>query len=157
MTRNRTLRRPPRRAVVLSAAVVALTALAPASAEASPASSPAHSQRPQQTRVIATSVLGMDYKFTLTALRSTVHTNAATVRLHVFVGKGAAWKESDSIRVGKVNAWFWFPLTGRHAVREFSTASTEPAPVGVSLLITPSIGYSPTFHYLIRHGHITRG
>ena len=115
-----------------------------------------HTQQARQTKEIATSVLGTDYKVTLTALRSTSDKYAASVRLQVFVRKGAAWKESDGIRVGKANAWFWFPLTGSHAVGEFSTASTEPAPVDVRLLITPSIGYSGTYHYLIRHGDITR-
>jgi hypothetical protein len=34
-----------------------------------------------------------------------------------------------------VDGWFWFPLTGKGAICRFSTASTEPAPVAVSLLL----------------------
>jgi hypothetical protein len=53
-----------------------------------------------------------------------------------------------------VDGWFWFPLTGKGAICRFSTASTEPAPVAVSLLVTPSIGCSAAAHYEIRDGRI---
>jgi hypothetical protein len=111
---------------------------------------------PQVTerRRIATSVLDRDFKFTLTALRSQADPLAASVRLQVFVFKDGAWRESDRALVGDVDGWFWFPLTGRHAVCEFSTAGTEPAPVAVSLLITPSIGCSPTENFQIKDGQI---
>jgi len=111
---------------------------------------------PQATehRRVATSVLDRDFKFTLTALRSQTDPLAASVRLQVFTFKDGAWRESDRALVGEVDAWFWFPLTGRHAVCEFSTASTEPAPVAVSLLITPSIGCSPTENFQIENGQI---
>lgn len=111
---------------------------------------------PQATerRRIATSVLDRDFTFTLTALRSQTDPLAASVRLQVFTFKDGAWRESDRALVGEVDAWFWFPLTGRHAVCEFSTAGTEPAPVAVSLLITPSIGCSPTENFQIENGQI---
>ncbi|GAA2460099.1 hypothetical protein [Streptomyces macrosporus] len=111
---------------------------------------------PQATehRRIASSVLGRDLKFTLTALRSRTDPFAASVRLQVFTFRNGAWRESDRALVGEVDAWFWFPLTGRHAVCEFSTAGTEPAPVAVSLLITPSIGCSPTENFRIENGQI---
>lgn len=111
---------------------------------------------PQATerRQIATSVLDKDFTFTLTALRSQTDPQAASVRLQVFTFQDGAWRESDRALVGEVDSWFWFPLTGRHAVCEFSTASTEPAPVAVSLLITPSIGCSPTENFQIENGQI---
>ncbi|MFJ9012534.1 hypothetical protein [Streptomyces canus] len=111
---------------------------------------------PQATerRQIATSVLDRDFKFTLTALRSRTDPLAASVRIQVFTFKDGAWRESDRALVGDVNGWFWFPLTGRHAVCQFSTASTEPAPVAVSLLITPSVGCSPAENFLIENGQI---
>ncbi|KPC84114.1 MULTISPECIES: hypothetical protein [Streptomyces] len=114
---------------------------------------------PQATerRRIATSVLDRDFKYTLTALRSQTDPLAASVRLQVFTFKNGAWSESDRAPVGEADAWFWFPLTGRHAVCEFSTAGTEPAPVAVSLLITPSIGCSPTENYRIENGQIIPG
>lgn len=111
---------------------------------------------PQATerRRIATSVLDRDFKFTLTALRSQTDPLAASVRLQVFTFRDGVWRESDRALVGEVDAWFWFPLTGHHAVCEFSTAGTEPAPVAVSLLITPSIGCSPPQNFQIENGQI---
>jgi hypothetical protein len=116
---------------------------------------PKETQAPRaQSQQIASSVLDRDFTFTLTALRSQADPLRATVSLRVFTFQGGAWKESDRATVGAVDGFFWFPLTGRHAVCEFSTASTEPAPVAVSLLITPSIGCSPTENFRIKDGRI---
>ncbi|MFE7765824.1 hypothetical protein [Streptomyces sp. NPDC057438] len=108
----------------------------------------------QQTREIASSTLGSDYRITLTALRSTEDEYAASVRLRVFTRSGDAWKESDRVTVGDVNGWFWYPLTGKGAVCQLSTASTEPAPLTVSLLLTPSLGCSDPAHFLVKQGRI---
>lgn len=110
-----------------------------------------------QTRQIASSVLGADYKITLTAVRSTEDTYAASVRLQVFQQDNGAWKESDRVTVGDADGWFWYPLTGKGAVCEFSTASTEPAPLTVSLLVTPSIGCSDPAHYVVKQGKVYAG
>lgn len=107
-----------------------------------------------ESQVIARSVLGRDFTFTLTALRSEEDPNLASVRLRVFTFQDGKWKQSDQATVGDVDGWFWFPLTGRHAVCEFSTAGTEPAPVAVSLLITPSVGCSPTEDFEVVDGRI---
>ncbi|MFD6307597.1 hypothetical protein ACFWFF_31835, partial [Streptomyces sp. NPDC060223] len=106
------------------------------------ASSAGTSAPAQQTKQIASSALGSDYKITLTALQSPEDQYAATVELQVYEQSGGAWKETDLVTVGDVNGWFWFPVTGSGAICEFSTASTEPAPLTVSLLVTPSIGCS---------------
>ena len=37
---------------------------------------------------------------------------------------------------------------------EIATASTEPAPLTVSLLVTPSIGCSDPVHYLVKEGRV---
>lgn len=110
--------------------------------------------RTTERRRIATSVLDRDYTFTLTALRSQTDPLAASVHLQVFTFKDGAWRESDRALVGKADSWFWFPLTGHHAVCEFSTSGAEPAPVAVSMLITPSIGCSPTEDFRIDDGQI---
>jgi hypothetical protein len=117
------------------------------------ASSDAAAAAPR-TQVIASSVLGGDYKVTLTALRSARDQYAASVRLQVYTHTGGAWKESDQVTVGDADGWFWYPLTGSGAVCEFSTASTEPAPLTVSLLVTPSIGCSDPAHYVVRQGRV---
>ncbi|MFI1420819.1 hypothetical protein ACH4VX_23120 [Streptomyces sp. NPDC020731] len=110
--------------------------------------------RTTERRRIATSVLDRDFTFTLTALRSRTDPLAASVRLQVFTFEDGAWRESDRALVGKADSWFWFPLTGHHAVCEFSTSGTEPAAVAVSMLITPSIGCSPAENFRIDHGRI---
>ncbi|OMI35829.1 hypothetical protein SPAR_29741 [Streptomyces sparsogenes DSM 40356] len=68
-----------------------------------------------ETRQIASSVLDADegVKFTLTAIRSTAAPLRATVRLKVFVGQHGRLVLSDQVRVGAVDSWFWFPVTGR--------------------------------------------
>ncbi|WP_051834068.1 hypothetical protein [Streptomyces sp. NRRL S-646] len=110
-----------------------------------------------QTQQIASSVLGSDYKITLTALRSTQDEYAASVRLQVYTHDSGRWKESDRVTVGDVDGWYWYPLTGSQAVCEFTTASTEPAPVAVSLTITPSIGCSQPAHYVVKQGRVYAG
>ena len=111
----------------------------------------------QQTRQIASSVLGTDYKITLTALRSTEDEYAATVELQVYTQVDGAWKESDLVTVGDVDGWFWYPLTGKGAVCRLSTASTEPAPLTVSLLRTPSLGCSTPTDFVIKEGRVYAG
>jgi hypothetical protein len=110
-----------------------------------------------QTQQIASSVLGSDYKITLTALRSPEDEYAASVQLQVYTHDSGTWKESDRVTVGDVDGWFWYPLTGSHAVCEFTTASTEPAPLAVSLMITPSIGCSEPAHYVVKQGRVYAG
>ncbi|MFD7137751.1 hypothetical protein [Streptomyces sp. NPDC059894] len=110
-----------------------------------------------RTRQIASSVLGTDYRITLTALRSTEDEYAASVRLQVFTRADGAWKAADRVTVGDVDGWFWYPLTGRGAVCQFSTAGTEPAPLTVSLLLTPSLGCSEPAHYVVKQGRVYAG
>ncbi|UUU26853.1 hypothetical protein [Streptomyces sp. DSM 40750] len=141
-----------RRRTAAALTVVMAAALGAAGAGASNADTAA-----PQTRQIASSVLGSDYKITLTALRSTEDEYAASVRLQVYTRSGGAWKESDRVTVGDVNGWFWYPLTGKGAVCQFSTAGTEPAPLTVSLLVTPSPGCSDPTHFLVKQGRVYAG
>jgi hypothetical protein len=141
-----------RRGTAAGLTVLMAAALGAAGAGASTAGTAA-----PQTRQIASSVLGSDYKITLTALRSTQDEYAASVRLQVYTQSGGAWKESDRVTVGDMDGWFWYPLTGKGAVCEFSTASTEPAPLTVSLLRTPSLGCSEPTHYVVKEGRVYAG
>ncbi|WP_375546819.1 hypothetical protein [Streptomyces gossypii] len=127
-------------------------------AGAAEAGGPAGQQRAQtvERERIAASVLGDDYKITLTALRSDTDPYAASVRMRAFTQQDGAWQESDRVTVGEVEGWFWFPLTGSQAVCQFSTASTEPAPITVSLLVTPSIGCSAPEAFELRDGRFYR-
>jgi hypothetical protein len=145
-------RKLTRRGMTAALTALMVTALGAVGATASSADSAA-----AQTRQIASSVLGSDYKVTLTAVRSTTDEYAASVRLQVYTQSGGAWKESDRATVGDADGWFWYPLTGKGAVCRFSTSSSEPAPVDVSLLVTPSIGCSQPAHFVIEQGRIHAG
>ncbi|MEU6307046.1 hypothetical protein [Streptomyces chartreusis] len=149
--RNRTARTATAAVTLLMAG--ALGAAGAGTSNAGTSGAAAKAAAPQ-TRQIASSVLGGDYKITLTALRSPEDELAASVRLQVFTQSGGAWKESDRVTVGDVDGWFWYPLTGKGAVCDFATASTEPAPLTVSLLVTPSIGCSDPVHYLVKEGRV---
>lgn len=112
-----------------------------------------------ESRQIASSVLDADkdVEFTLTATRSTVDPLAASVRLQALVRKHGRFVLSDEVRVGAADGWFWFPVTGRGAICEFSTASGNPAPITVSLLVTPAIGCSLPEHFELRDGKFVAG
>ncbi|GHC68723.1 hypothetical protein [Streptomyces flavofungini] len=141
-----------RRSVTAALTLVMAAALGAAGAGSSTAGTAA-----PQTRQIASSALGSDYKITLTALRSTEDQYAASVRLQVYQQRNGAWKESDRVTVGDVDGWFWYPLTGKGAVCAFSTASTEPAPLSVRLLVTPSIGCSDAARFVVKQGRVYAG
>ncbi|MDX3580956.1 hypothetical protein [Streptomyces europaeiscabiei] len=138
-----------RRGTAAALTVLLAAALGAAGAGASNADSAA-----PKTQQIASSVLGSDYKITLTALRSTEDEYAASVRLQVYTRSVGAWKESDRVTVGDVDGWFWYPLTGKGAVCQLSTAGTEPAPLTVSLLLTPSLGCSDPAHFVVKQGRV---
>lgn len=141
-----------RRGTAAALTVLMAAALGAAGAGASNADTAA-----PQTRQIASSTLGTDYRISVTALRSTEDEYAASVRLQVYTQSGGAWKESDRVTVGDVDGWFWYPLTGKGAVCQFSTAGTEPAPLTVSLLLTPSLGCSDPAHFVVKQGRIYAG
>jgi hypothetical protein len=139
-----------RRSVALTAAGAALTTLGAANSQATPV----RGAQPVERQQLASAVLGQDYKITLTALRSTDDEYAASVRMRVYEMEGGEWKETDQAAVGERGGWFWYPLTGPRAVCKFSVAGTNPAPIEVSLLITPSIGCSPAAAFMIKDGRI---
>ncbi|KFF98654.1 hypothetical protein IQ62_23765 [Streptomyces scabiei] len=141
-----------RRGTAATLTVLLAAALGAAGAGASNADSAA-----PKTQQIASSTLGSDYKITLTALRSTEDEYAASVRLQVYTRSAGAWKESDRVTVGDVDGWFWYPLTGKGAVCQLSTAGTEPAPLTVSLLLTPSLGCSDPAHFVVKQGRVYAG
>ncbi|MDJ1137182.1 hypothetical protein [Streptomyces iconiensis] len=131
-----------------SAAAPSATASASAGAEVAPAGKAVEEER------IATTTLGDDYKLALTALRDTGDPYAASVRLTVYGHTSGAWKETDRVTIGETGGWFWYPLTGNGAVCRFTAGSTNPAPIEVSLTVTPSIGCSPTEHFTLKDGRV---
>ncbi len=155
--RNRTARTATAAVTLLMAGALGAAGAGTSNAGTSNVGSSGAAAKAAPTKQIASSVLGGDYKITLTALRSPEDELAASVRLQVFTRGGGAWKESDRVTVGDVDGWFWYPLTGKGAVCDFATASTEPAPLTVSLLVTPSIGCSDPVHYLVKEGRVYAG
>ncbi|MFG3253373.1 hypothetical protein [Streptomyces sp. NPDC048172] len=136
-------------ALTFAVAAAAATTLASA-----PAATAAPPEKKAETKQIASTTLGDDYKLTLTALRDTGDPYAASVRLTVYGHTSGAWKETDRVTVGEVGGWFWYPLTGKGAVCRFTAGSTNPAPIEVSLTVTPSIGCSPTDHFTLKDGRV---
>ncbi|GHE75888.1 hypothetical protein [Streptomyces griseoaurantiacus] len=132
----------------LTAGVLSLAGAGTAGAESATAA---------ETHPIASSVLGEDYKLTLTAERGTADDYTASVRLRVYTHSGGAWRQSDSALVGEPEGWFWYPLTGKGAVCRFSTSSSEPAPIEISLLRTPSLGCSEPQHFTLEEGTLHAG
>ncbi|WP_327189492.1 hypothetical protein [Streptomyces xinghaiensis] len=106
------------------------------------------------TERIASATLGDDRLITLTAVRSRVDRLAATVRLAIHTKVRGRWIEEDRAVVGERNGWFWYPLTGRSSVCEFSTSNAQLEPIGVSLLITPSIGCSAVHRFHVEDGQL---
>ncbi|MGW6888829.1 hypothetical protein [Streptomyces chartreusis] len=155
--RNRTARTATAAVTLLMAGALGAAGAGTSNAGTSNVGSSGAAAKAAPAKQIASSVLGGDYKITLTALRSPEDELAASVRLQVFTRGGGAWKESDRVTVGDVDGWFWYPLTGKGAVCDFATASTEPAPLTVSLLVTPSIGCSDPVHYLVKEGRVYAG
>ncbi|KAF3463467.1 hypothetical protein [Streptomyces sp. Tu 3180] len=147
----------PTRSLTRRGTAVALTVLTAAALGAAGTGASSADTAAPQKRQVASAVLGSDYRISLTALRSADDAYAASVRLQVYTKTGGAWKESDRVTVGDVDGWFWYPLTGRGAVCEFSTAGTDSAPLTVSLLVTPSIGCSEPVHYVVKEGRVHAG
>jgi hypothetical protein len=110
-----------------------------------------------ETRQIASSQLGDDYRITLTAERTAADEYGASVRLRVYTHGDGGWRQSDSALVGEPDGWFWYPLTGKGAVCQFSTSSSDPAPIDVSLLLTPSLGCSAPQHFTLEDGTLHTG
>lgn len=146
----KTERRRMRHAALITGAV----ALASAAVAGSTAAAQAGSAAPAKSRQIASSTLGQDLKVTLTAVRSTADQYAASVRLATYTKAGGHWKLQDRVSVGKADSWFWFPLTGSQAVCGFTTGSSKPERIAVSLLVTPSIGCSAVHRYHVSDGRI---
>ncbi|WNE97574.1 hypothetical protein PS467_20685 [Streptomyces luomodiensis] len=140
--------------LVTAAATVAMLAAPAHTTEAEARDGGTRGGGEAETRQIASSVLDADQnvKFTLTAIRSTADPLRASVRLKAFARQHGRLVETDEVRVGPVDRFFWFPVTGKGAICEFSTASTNPAPITVSLLITPAIGCSPPEHFELQDG-----
>jgi hypothetical protein len=79
--------------------------------------------------------------------------NAATVRIAAFGRAGD--RLGRALVVGERRGWFWRVVTRPYGVRKLSLAfagdSRIPARIGLRLLISPSIGPSGTFRFVVEN------
>jgi hypothetical protein len=133
-------------AVVVSALVV----LAHASA------APAEKQR----RPIGTAVSN-GFRVKVTAIRVPQEGSApdtATVRIAAFKRSGDSWDRLGESRiVGQPEGWFWNVVTRPYGLRLLALkrpGGTFPSRIALRLLVSPSIGPSGTFRFVIDHGRL---
>jgi len=81
----------------------------------------------------------------------------ASVRLEALVKKGGSWRLVGRRTVGRPNGFFWFPLTGPGAIRQFSVESFPVRRVRFQLLITPSAGFSPLYRFHLEGARLVPG
>jgi hypothetical protein len=107
-----------------------------------------------ERRVIGTTVSN-GFRVQVTAIRTTP--DAATVRIAAFRRSGG---ESDrlgrALRVGQRSGWFWNVVTRPFGVRSLtlSPGGRFPTRIALRLLISPSIGPSGTFRFVVDRGRL---
>ncbi len=103
-----------------------------------------------QKRVIGTAVSN-GVRVQVTAVRSTQDT--ATVRIAAFERTGGKWDRlGRALRVGQRSGWFWNVVTRPYGVRSLTLAQPGgryPTRIALRLLISPSIGPSATFRFVV--------
>jgi hypothetical protein len=82
----------------------------------------------------------------------------ATVTIAAYQQVSGSWRQlGNTLLVGSRGGFFWHVITGPHAVRDFSVSNDVPERTSVSLLITPSVGWSRPFRFHVDHGRLVRG
>jgi hypothetical protein len=136
-----------RRVTVTAAALVLACMIAVAVAVG------AHGASQHQQRQIGTTKLAF-FKVVLTVSRGgSGHRYQATVTANGYQRSGGAWKLIAAKRIGNVNGWAWFSVATCSLTTTEYKNNVNPSPpvlqadsIKVSLLVTPSIGCSSTYH-----------
>lgn len=100
------------------------------------------------------------FRVTLVAINEMDDPNApsATVKISAFQLDDGSWERlGDALTVGSRGGFFWNVITGPQAIRDFSVSNDAPERVTVSLLITPSIGFSELFRFHVENGRLVEG
>ena len=130
-----------------AAAALALAPLRDGSAEAGATGA--------QKRVIGTAVSN-GFRVKVTALRSAQ--DNATVKIAAFERSGGAWDRlGRPLVVGQRSGWFWNVVTRPFGVRSLTLSRPGgrfPARIALRLLISPSIGPSGTFRFVVDRGRL---
>jgi hypothetical protein len=103
-----------------------------------------------QKRVIGTAVSN-GFRVQVTAVRSAQ--DMATVKIAAFERSGGQWDRlGRALRVGQRSGWFWNVVTRPYGVRSLTLAQPGgryPIRIALRLLISPSIGPSATFRFVV--------
>jgi hypothetical protein len=106
--------------------------------------------------VIASST-AEDFRVDVTAARTTGGgAPSATVYVRAYDRSDGGWRSLGDLRLGASNGFFWDTLTGPHAVRDFTISNTEPSGGSIRLLISPALGWSPTYYFHVSNGRLVR-
>ena len=84
--------------------------------------------------------------------------DTATVRIAAFKRSGGSWDRlGESLIVGQPAGWFWNVVTRPYGVRLLALhrpGGTFPSRIALRLLVSPSIGPSGTFRFVIDGGRL---
>lgn len=139
----------------LAAAAGAALALASLTLGSTPAGAAASQQR------IIGEAVSNGFRVQVTALRVPTPGAApdtATVRIAAFKRSGGAWDRLGRVlTVGQRGSWFWNVVTRPYGVRALTLTrpgGRYPSRVGLRLLVSPSIGPSATFRFVVDRGRL---
>ena len=108
-----------------------------------------------QKRVIGTAVSN-GFRVKVTAVRTTG--DMATVKVAAFERVRGAWDRLGRPRVvGQRSGWFWNVVTRPFGVRSLTLSRPGgrfPARIALKLLVSPSIGPSGTFRFVVDRGRL---
>jgi hypothetical protein len=117
-------------------------------------------QTASQQKVIA-STSSNGFRVTIRAIRQSEPGGApdtATVKIAAFKRSGGEWTRlGDALTVGSPSAWFWNVVTSPYGVRQLTLAlpgGRYPQRVALRLLISPAIGPSATFRFVVDQGQL---
>jgi hypothetical protein len=113
-----------------------------------------------QQKVIATASSN-GFRVTVRAIREAAPGNepdTATVKIAAFKRSGEEWNRlGRALTVGTSSSWFWNVVTRPYGVRQLTLAlpgGRYPERISLRLLISPAIGPSATFRFVVDQGQL---
>jgi hypothetical protein len=86
--------------------------------------------------------------------------DAATVRIAAFERSGGSWHRlGHGLTVGQSSGWFWKVVTSPYGVRSLTLSrpgGRYPSQIALRLLISPSIGPSAVFRFVVDQGKLVQ-
>jgi hypothetical protein len=115
-----------------------------------------------QRQVIGTAAAN-GFRVQLTAIRVPQAGSApdtATVRIAAFRRSASSWTRLGRVlTVGQRSGWFWNVVTRPYGVRTLTLArpgGRYPSRIAVRLLLSPSLGPSATFRFIVDRGRLVQ-